>query len=206
MEHCPDGRQSLKQIAIEGDAAWRTLKKVLATTLDVLKDESEEQAEALGLPVRSAIQAMRAVHEARAAQRKVEAEEAERLERLGRLNAITVLSSALVGEAHSSWMETPHSSLSGMTPRDAAAQSAELLEQAKRLVGNFAAELAKKAKWVGELEQEASRLLLRPDMLRLYMTASNPDLPGRVSPSTYTRDEQTMQQCLALLRRRFGKR
>lgn len=206
MEHCPDGRQSLKQIAIEGDAAWRTLKKALATTLAVLKDECEEHAEALGLPVRSAIQAMRAVHEARAAQRKVEAEEAERQERLGRLNAITVLSSALVGEAHSNWMDTPHSSLNGLTPRDAAAQSAELLEQAKRLVRNFAAELAKKAKWVGELEQEASRLLLRPDMLRLYMTASNPDLPGRVSPSTYTRDEQTMQQCLALLRRRFGKR
>jgi len=206
MEHCPDGGRSLKQIAIEGDAAWRTLKKTLATTLAVLKDESEEQAEALGLPVRSAIQAMRAVHEARAAQRKVEAEEVERRERLGRLNAITALSSALVSDAHSSWMDTPHSSLNGMTPRDAAAQSAELLEQAKRLVRNFAAELAKKAKWVGELEQEASRLLLRPDMLRLYMTASNSDLPGRVSPSTYTKDEQTMQQCLALLRRRFGKR
>jgi hypothetical protein len=206
MEDCPDGGRSLKQIAIEGDAAWRTLKKALATTLAVLKDECEEQAEALGLPVRSAIQAMHAVHEARAAQRKAEEEEAERLKRLERQNAITALSSALVGDAHSNWMDKPHSSLNGMTPRDAAGQSVELLEQATRLVRNFAAELAKKAKWVGELEQEASRLLSRPDMLRLYMTASNPDLPGRVSPSMYTRDVQTMQQCLALLRRRFGKR
>jgi hypothetical protein len=85
MEHCPDGGRSLKEIAIENDAAWRTLKKALATTLAVLKDECEEEAEDLGLPVRGAIQAMRAVHEARAARRKVEAEEAERLERLGRL-------------------------------------------------------------------------------------------------------------------------
>lgn len=206
MEHCPNGGRSLKQIAIEGDAAWRTLKKALATTLAVLKDECEEQAEDIGLPVREAIRAMRAVHEARAIQRKAEEEEAERLKRLGRLNTITALSIALVGDTHSNWMDAPHSSLNGMTPRDAAAQSAEFLEKATRLLRNFAAGLAKKAKWIDELEREASRLLPRPDMLRLYMTTSNPDLPGRVSPSTYTKDEQTMQQCLALLRRRFGKR
>lgn len=206
MEYCPDGGRSLKQIAIDGDAAWRTLKKALATTLAVLKDECEEKAEDLGLPVRGAIEAMRAVHKARAVQRKVEAEEAERLERSGRLNTITALSSALIGDAHSNWMDTPHSSLNRLTPRDAAAQSAELLEKATYLLHNFAAELVKKAKWIDELEREASKLLPRPDMLRLYMTASNPDLPGRVSPSTYTKDEKTMQQCLALLRRRFGKR
>ena len=122
------------------------------------------------------------------------------------MNTITALSGALIGDGHSNWMDTPHSSLNGRTPRDAAAQSAELLEKATRLLRNFAAELVKKAKWIDELEREVSRLLPRPDMLRLYMTASNPDLPGRVSPSTYTKDEQTMQQCLALLKRRFGKR
>ena len=206
MKHCPDGGRSLEQIAIEGDAAWRTLKKALATTLAVLKDEDDEQVQDLGLPVRGAIQAMRAVHEARADQRKVEAEEAERLESLKRLNTITALSSTLVGDAHSNWMHMPHPSLNGMTPRDAAARSAELLQKATSLLRSFAAELAKKSKWIDELEREASRLLPRPDMLRLYMTASNPDLPGRTSPSTYTRDEQTMQQCLALLRCRFNRR
>jgi hypothetical protein len=206
MEHCPDGGRSLKQIASEGDAAWRTLKKALTTTLAVLKDECEGEAEDLGLPVSEALQVMRAVHETRAAQRKAEAEETERLERLRRVNTIMALSNTLIGDTHSNWIDAPHSGLNGMTPGDAAAQSAELLEQAKRLLRNFAAELVKKAKWIDELEREASRLFPRPDMLHLYMTASNPDLPERVSPSTYTKDEQTMQQCLALLKRRFGRR
>ncbi|GLR87702.1 hypothetical protein [Bradyrhizobium iriomotense] len=86
MEHAPDGQQSLKQIAIKGDAAWQALKRALATTFAVLKDECEQEAEDLGLPVRGALEAMRVVHETRAAQRKAEAEEAERLERLERLN------------------------------------------------------------------------------------------------------------------------
>jgi hypothetical protein len=206
MEHCPDGGQSFKMIAIEGDAAWRSLKKTLTTTLAVLKDECEEGAEDLGLPVRGAIRAIRAVHEARVAQRKVEAEEAERQERLGRLNAITALSSAAIGDAHSNWMRTPHLGLNGMTPGDAAAQSVELLEKATRLLRNLAAELVRKVKWTDELEREASRLLPRSDMLRLYLTTGDPDLPGRASPSEYTMDGQTMQRCLTLLKRRLGKR
>lgn len=90
--------------------------------------------------------------------------------------------------------------------RDAAAHSAGLLEKATSLLHSFAAQLGKKAKWVDELEREASKLFQRPDKLLLYMTTSDPDLPGLATPSAYTRDEQTMQQCLALLRRRFGKR
>ncbi|WP_213289013.1 hypothetical protein [Bradyrhizobium sp. sGM-13] len=93
-----------------------------------------------------------------------------------------------------------------MTPREAAAQSAGLLENATRLLHNFAAEFAKTAKWVDELEREASQLFPRPDKLCLYMTVSDPDLPGLASPSVYIKEEQTMQQCLVLLRRRFGKR
>jgi hypothetical protein len=185
MEHCPDGGRSLKMIATEGDAAWRSLKKTLTTTLAVLKDECEEEAEDLGLPVREAIRAMRAIHEARTAQRKVETEEAERQERLGRLNTITALSSASIGDAHSNW---PHLGLNGMTPGDAAAHSVELLEKATRLLRNLAAELVRKAKWIDELEREASRLLPRSDMLRLYLTTGDPDLPGRASPSEYTMD------------------
>ncbi|MFG3591571.1 hypothetical protein [Bradyrhizobium sp. RDI18] len=174
------------------------VEKALATTRAVLKDQCEEETEDLGLPVRGAIQAMRATHEARAAQRNVEADEAERLKRLERLNTITPLSNALIGDAHSNWIETPHSSLIGMTPREAAAQSAGLLENATRLLHNLAAELAKKAKWVDELEREASKLFSRPDKLCLCMTVSDPDLPGLASPSVYIKDEQTMQQCLVL--------
>ncbi|KRQ98583.1 hypothetical protein CP49_24225 [Bradyrhizobium valentinum] len=74
------------------------MRKALATTRAVLKDQREEEAEDLGLPVRGAIQAMRATHEARAAQRNVEAEEAERLKRLERLNTIMPLSNAPMGE------------------------------------------------------------------------------------------------------------
>jgi hypothetical protein len=136
----------------------------------------------------------------------VEAEEAERQERLGRLNAITALSSAAIGDAHSNWMRTPHLGLNGMTPGDAAAQSVELLEKATRLLRNLAAELVRKVKWTDELEREASRLLPRSDMLRLYLTTGDPDLPGRASPSEYTMDGQTMQRCLTLLKRRLGKR
>lgn len=206
MEHAPDGQQSLKQIAIKGDTAWQTLKSALATTLAVLKDECEQEADDLDLPVRGALKAMRSVHECRAAQRKADAEEAERLARLQRLNTITALSSTLFGEAHSNWLETPHSHLNGISPREAAALSAGHLENATRLLRKFAAELVKKAKWVDELEREASKLFSRPDKLRLYMTAGDPELPGLVSPTVYTKDEQTMRQCLALLRRRYGKR
>jgi hypothetical protein len=55
-----------------------------------------------------------------------------------------------------------------------------------------------------ELEREAFKLFPRPDKLRLYMTTSDPELPGLVSPTVYTKDEQTMRQCLVLLRRRYG--
>lgn len=206
MECTPDGQQSLKQIAIKGDAAWQALRGALATTLAVLKDECEQEADDLGLPVRGALKTMRSIHESRAAQRKAEAEEAERLQRLGRLKTITALSVSLIGDAHSTWLETQHSLLEGMTPREAAARSAEHLEIATRLLRRFEAELVKKAKWVVELEREASKLLPRPDKLRLYMTAGDPELPGFVSPTVYTKDEKTMQQCLALLRRRYGKR
>ncbi|ANW02848.1 hypothetical protein [Bradyrhizobium icense] len=37
----------------------------------------------------------------------------------------------------------------------------------------------------------SSKLFSRPDKLRLYMTVSDPDLPGLASPSVYTKDEQT---------------
>jgi hypothetical protein len=93
-----------------------------------------------------------------------------------------------------------------MSPREAAALSAGDLEIATRLLRSFEAELIKKKKWAGELEREASKLFSRPDKLRLYMTAGDPELPGLVSPIVYTKDEQTMRQCLALLRRRYGKR
>jgi hypothetical protein len=206
MEHAPDGQQSLKQIATKGDAAWQALKGALATTLAVLKDESEQEADDLGLPVRGALKTMRSIHESRAAQRKAEEEEAERLQRLERLKAITALSISLIGDAHSNWLEAPHSNLDGMSPREAAALSAGDLEIATRLLRSFEAELIKKKKWAGELEREASKLFSRPDKLRLYMTAGDPELPGLVSPIVYTKDEQTMRQCLALLRRRYGKR
>lgn len=206
MEHAPDGQQSLKQIAIRGDAAWRTLKGALAITLAVLKDESEQEADDLGLPVRGALKTMRSIHDSRAAQRKTEEEEAERLQRLKRIETITALSISWIGDAHSNWLEAPHSNLDGMSPREAAARSGEYLEIATRLLRSFQAELIKKAKWVDELEREASKLLPRPDMLRLYMTAGDPELPGLVSPTAHTKDEQTMWQCMALLRRRYGKR
>ncbi|MDA9448281.1 hypothetical protein XI01_16425 [Bradyrhizobium sp. CCBAU 21360] len=206
MEHAPDGQQPLKQIAIKGDAAWQALKRALATTLAVLKDECEQEAEDIGLPVRGALEAMRVIHKARAAQRKAAAEEAERLGRLERLNTITSLSNALIGDAHSNWLETRNSNLNGMTPRDAAALSTGHLENAMHLLRKFAAELVQKAKWVDELEREASKLLSRPDKLRLYMTSGDPELPGLVSPTVYTKDEQTMRQCLALLRRRHRRR
>jgi hypothetical protein len=206
MEHAPDGQQSLKQIAITGDAAWQTLKRALTTTLAVLKDDCEQEADDLGLPVRGALETTRLVNESRAAQRKAETEEAERLQRSKRLNTITTLSSALIGGAHSDWLEAPQSHLDGMSPREAAALSAGHLENATRLLRKFAAELVKKAKWVDELEREASKLFPRPDKLRLYMTASDPELPGLVSPTVYTKDEQTMRQCVALLRRRYGRR
>jgi hypothetical protein len=93
-----------------------------------------------------------------------------------------------------------------MSPREAAELSGGHLEIATRLLRSFQAELIKKAKWVDELEREASKLLPRLDMLRLYMTAGDPELPGLVSPTVHTKDEQTMRQCLALLRRRYGKR
>lgn len=206
MEHAPDGQQSLKQIATKGDAAWQALKKALATTLAVLKDESEQKADDLGLPVRGALQAMRSIHDSRAAERKAEEEEAERLQRLERLRTITALSISRIGDAHSNWLEAPHSDLDGMSPREAAELSGGHLEIATRLLRSFQAELIKKAKWVDELEREASKLLPRLDMLRLYMTAGDPELPGLVSPTVHTKDEQTMRQCLALLRRRYGKR
>lgn len=206
MEQAQDGQQSFKQIAIGGDAAWQTLKKALLTTLAVLRDESEQEADDLGLPVRRALHTMRSLHESRAAQRKAEAEEAEGLQRSERLNTLTVLSTTLIGDAHSNWLEAPHSHLDGMSPREAVALSAGHLEIASRLLRKFAAELVKKAKWVDELEREASKLFPRPDKLRLYMTAGDPELPGLVSPSVYTKDEQTMRQCLALLKRRYGRR
>ncbi|WP_143035413.1 hypothetical protein [Bradyrhizobium sp. Rc2d] len=95
----------MNQRRIEQDRADREAAQIAArlASLDSLgksiaKDECEQVADDLGLPVRGALEAMRAFHETRSAQRKAE-EEAEWLERLERLKAITALSDALIGDA-----------------------------------------------------------------------------------------------------------
>jgi hypothetical protein len=190
----------------EGDAAWRSLKKGLSTTLAVLKDQSEDVAEDFGLPVRGALHAMRAVHASRAAPRKLEMEEAARLEGLKRIETIVGAATSRLGNAGDVWTNTFSARLDGLTPRQAAESSPELLAKAKRLLHSHVEELAEKAKWVEQLESEASKLFQQPDKLHLYLTTSDRDLPGLAAPNVYTKDEGTMQQCLVLLKRRFGKR
>jgi hypothetical protein len=207
MDHRPGGNGlSLNQVADDGDAAWRALKAGLSTALAVLKDESEEVAEHFGLPIRSSLKAVRAAHEARAAQRKLDAEEAARLESFGRIDTIVSRAASMPGDACNSWIDAPKSKLDGLTPREAAAKSSELLARASRLLHDHVAELTKKTKWVEELEREALKLFQRQDKVALYINSSDPGLPGLVSPNVHTKDERTMRQCLALLKRRFGKR
>jgi hypothetical protein len=149
---------------------------------------------------------MRAIHEGRANQRKLEAAEKARLESQGRVDTIVQIAASALGDPFDIWMDAPDVRLDGLTPREAAARTSGLLAKATGLLHDHVTALAKKAKWVQELEREASKLFQRLDKLKLYMTSSDPDLPGRAAPAVYVKDEQTMQQCLTLLKRRFRKR
>jgi hypothetical protein len=206
--------QNALQIADAGDKAWRDLLEGLQTTLAVLKDEIEAKAEDFSLPVGAALRAMLATHEGRTAQRKLDAEEMDRQESEARVHALIREAEQKLDDESKAWLDEPSPRLGGMSPRQAAAASAEKLQTAKQALDQAVTARAIKAKWVSELEREATNLLRRvethPDRLRqqvvLYMANGDPGLPNRVSPKAHTKNEVTMQQCLALLRQRIGKR
>ncbi|WP_271574428.1 hypothetical protein [Bradyrhizobium sp. CCBAU 11361] len=202
------------QIAEVGDTTWHELIKGLKTTLAVLKDDSEDKAEDFGLPVSDALHAMRAVHEARIAQRKSEAEEKERQERQARIDTLMQEARRKLGDESEAWLDRPFKRLGDMTPRQAAAESASKLDTARWILDQVLAARVVRDKWVEELECEATGLLRRVETdserlktkVTLYMSAGDPNLPNRISPKAYTRNEVTMHECLALLKQRIGKR
>jgi hypothetical protein len=206
--------QTARHVTDAGGVAWRDLNKALSTTLAVLNDESEETAPHFGLPIREALQAMRATHEARADQRRLEAEEAKQKERQARIDSIERQARASLYEESDAWLDSPSSKLDGQTPRAAAAESPAKLATARWLLDQHCAARTLKARWVDELEREVTSLLHReePDPSRLktkvtlYMTGSDLKLPGHASPMAHTKDEVTMRECLAILKRRSGKR
>lgn len=206
--------QTPQALADAGDAAWHELTKGLKTALAVLKDATEESAENCGLPIGDALRAMRTVHEARIAKRQSEAEEMARLEREARIDALALEAQRKLRDDAVAWLEKPFQRLDGLTPRQAAAESSVKLETARWILDQVLAARAIKEKWLGELEHEATALLRRvetdPDRLKskvaLFMSTSDPALPSRVSPRAHTRNEVTVQECLALLKQRIGKR
>jgi hypothetical protein len=200
-----EGR-TVRQVADQGDAAWRKLFKDLSTTFAVLKGTSEEAARDFGLPVGKALDAARIAQEARAVQRKLEAEESARLERVERVDRLIQAARAALGVAHPVWIDSPNPALNDLTPREAAGESPEQLARARQLLQKYFAELEQKEKWLGELEREASTLLRRPDKVAVYLNSSDPKLPGHASPRAHTKDKETMLECLSLLKQRLGKR
>lgn len=206
--------QTPQAMADEGDTAWHDLMKGLKTALAVLKDETEEKAEDFGLPIVDALRSMRAIHEAHITQRQSEAKERARQERQARVAALELEAQGKLGDDATAWLEQSFQLLGDVTPRQAAAESPDKLRIAKWILGQERAARVLQDKWVGELEREATVLLRRgdtdPDRLRvkidLYMATSDPSLPNRLSPRAHTRNKVTMQECLALLKQRIGKR
>jgi hypothetical protein len=194
------------QIVDEGGQEWRDLLKGLTATLAVLNDKSEDNAEDFGLPVRPALDAMRAMQAARAAERKLEAEAAERKEQEARIATIVQLATDALGDAADDWLDRPLEALKEATPRASAAGSPEGLEKTRALLGKQLEAMELKAKWVEAFEREVRTLFGRNDKAALYMNSSEPKLPGGASPKAYIKDEQTMRHCLDLLRQRLGKR
>lgn len=206
---------SIREIADAGGKGWHDLLKGLQTTLAVLKDEAEAKADDFGLPVGDALRAMLAAHEARATERRLNAEEKSRQDREARLHALIREAKHELGDAvGEAWLDKPFRKLDGMSPRQAAAASDEKLQTARWVLDQVVAARAVKARWVDELERGATSLFGRSEtdpqrlktMVALYMTNSDPNLPNRVSPKGYTKDEATMRECLALLKQRIGKR
>jgi len=206
--------QTPQAMADAGDTAWHELMKGLKTALAVLKDETEEKAADFDLPIVDALRSMRTIHEARVMQRQSEAEEKARQEREARAEALELEAQGKLGDDAAAWLEKSFQRLGGLTPRRAAAESSGELDTARWILDQELVARALQDKWVGELERGATVLLRRsetdPDRLRvkvaLYMAGSDPSLPNRVSPRAYTRNEVTMQHCLALLKQRIGKR
>lgn len=209
-----DAGPTVQQIADAGDAAWHDLHKALKITCAVLKDETEQQAEAFGLPVEDALRTMRAAHDDRATQRKREAEEKAQQESSSRIIALSQDAQRQLGDTADAWLGTPFQKLGDLTPKQAAADSSAMLEAARQVLNQVVEARAAKERWEGELEREVTGLLRRldtdPERLKtkvtLYMNTSDPNLPHRVSPRVHTKDDRTMQDCLVLLRQRIGKR
>ncbi len=206
--------QTPQAMADAGDTAWHELMKGLKTALAVLKDETEEKAEDFGLPIVDTLRSMRVIHEARITQRQSEAEEKARQEREARVAALELEAQGKLGDDAAAWLEQSFQRLGGVTPRQAAAESSDKLDATRWILEQVLATRALQDKWVGELRREATVLLRRgdtdPDRLKvkvaLYMAGGDPSLPNRASPRAYTRNEVTMQECLALLKQRIGKR
>lgn len=208
-----DTKQSARQIADAGDKAWQELLRGLQTALAVLKDETEAGAQDFGLPVGDALRAMLKTHEERAAQRRLEAEEKDRQEREARVHALIREAKQKIGDESEAWLDRSFQKLNGMSPRKAAVTSDENLQTARWILDQVRAAHAAKAKWVIELEREAINLFCRAEAdserlrtkVSLYMSSGDPDLRNRASPKAHTKDEDTMRECLALLKRRIGR-
>jgi len=198
--------RTAQEIVDEGSADWRELLKGLALTLAVLRDESEEVAQDFELPISDLLATRHKVHEERAEARKHEAEQTALKEGQGRADQLVRQAQAALGDDSQAWLDNVQPQLNGLTPRTAAAASVEKLWDALRFLEKCREANLLKVKWVNELQKEATSILRRPDMVALYMKSPDPELPNRVSPSAYTKDEETMRQCLTLLKRRSGKR
>jgi len=195
------GDQSVAQIANDGGAPWSALLNGLKQTLAVLKDESEEPADDFGLPVRSALDAARQVHEARQLQRKAEAERVARLEQEKRVAGLLHAAQAILGDDHREWLARQHPNLNGLTPRQAAESSPEHCAQAHRLLEKRRAELELKDSCLSEFEREVVNILGRRELADLFIRNSHPKLPGRASPREHIKDRATMLECLDLVKR-----
>jgi hypothetical protein len=154
-----------RQIADAGNTAWYDLMKALKIVLAVLKDQSEEKAEACGLPVVDALCAMHALHEARATRRKLEAEESARRERQSRVDLLCREAAHQLGDDGEAWLNTPCQNLGGLAPKQAAAESSARLETARWVLRQVAGSRAAKDKWVGELERASTLTRMDPPAL-----------------------------------------
>lgn len=193
-------------IVRKGGNAWSGFEKELRRALATLRGQTNESTDDYGLPMARALDRGRLAWAERQRQREAAVADAAREAAAARRGWLERIAYEILHPDDLGWLDQPLIALGGLTPRRAAEASSDQYGHAERSLIRFAKEIEHKKQVMKTLRQKASELLKIPESVDLYLRASDPELPGRISPAAYARDAKTMEECLALLRKRIKRR